>query len=115
MVNSLSKYKVKKIITCFCEDIDATKTSNLLGINRNTINKYFNQFRLVISTNLFSRNNKMSGELDESYFGAKRVRGKRGRGAAGKTPVFGLPKRDGKVKEMAKYMLRYLKTVPVPA
>ena len=53
-------------------------------------------------------------ELDESYFGAKRVRGKRGRGAAGKTPVFGLPKRDGKVKEMAKYMLRYLKTVPVP-
>jgi len=29
-------------------------------------------------------------ELDESYFGAKRVRGKRGRGAAGKTPVFGI-------------------------
>ena len=26
-----------------------------------------------------------------------RVRGKRGRGAAGKTPVFGLLKRDGKV------------------
>jgi transposase-like protein len=36
-------------------------------------------------------------ELDGSYFGAKRVRGKRGRGAAGKTPVFGLLKRDGKV------------------
>ena len=36
-------------------------------------------------------------EVDESYFGAKRVRGKRGRGAAGKTPVFGLLKRDGKV------------------
>lgn len=29
--------------------------------------------------------------------GAKRVRGKKGRGAAGKTPVFGLLKRDGKV------------------
>ena len=36
-------------------------------------------------------------ECDESYFGAKRIRGKRGRGAAGKTPVFGLLKRDGKV------------------
>ena len=36
-------------------------------------------------------------ELDESYFGAKRIRGKRGRGAAGKTPVFGLLKRNGKV------------------
>jgi transposase len=27
-------------------------------------------------------------ELDESYFGAQRVRGKHNRGAAGKTPVF---------------------------
>ena len=36
-------------------------------------------------------------ELYESYFGTKRVRGKRGRGAAGKTPVFGLLKRNGKV------------------
>ena len=36
-------------------------------------------------------------ELDESYFGARRVRGKRGRGAAGETPVFGLLKRNGKV------------------
>ncbi len=36
-------------------------------------------------------------ELDELCFGAKRVRGKRGRGAAGKTPVFGLLKRGEKV------------------
>jgi transposase len=35
-------------------------------------------------------------ELDESTFGAKRMRGKRSRGAAGKTPVFGLLKREGK-------------------
>ena len=36
-----------------------------------------------------------SGEIeaDESYFGAKRIRGKRGRGAGGKTIVFGLLKR----------------------
>ena len=42
---------------------------------------------------------KFSGdvELDESYFGAKRVRGKRGRDAAGKTPVFGVLKRDENV------------------
>ena len=36
-------------------------------------------------------------EVDESYFGARRVRGKRGRGAYGKTIVFGLLKRQGKV------------------
>jgi transposase len=35
--------------------------------------------------------------VDESYFGARRVRGKRGRGASGKTIVFGLLKRQGKV------------------
>ena len=35
-------------------------------------------------------------EVDESYFGGKR-KGKRGRGAAGKIPVFGLLKRGGKV------------------
>ena len=36
-------------------------------------------------------------EVDESYFGAQRIRGKRGRGVSGKTPVVGLLKRDGKV------------------
>jgi len=36
-------------------------------------------------------------EADESYFGASRVKGKRGRGAGGKTIVFGLYKRGGKV------------------
>jgi len=35
-------------------------------------------------------------EVDESYFGGKR-KGKRGRGATGKIPVFGLLKRGGKV------------------
>lgn len=35
--------------------------------------------------------------MDESYFRAKRIRDKRGRETAGKTPVFGLLKRDGKI------------------
>ena len=41
----------------------------------------------------------LSGEIevDESYFGARRIKGKRGRGAYGKTTVFGLLKREGKV------------------
>jgi len=36
-------------------------------------------------------------EIDESFFGARRVKGKRGRAASGKTIVFGLLKRNGKV------------------
>lgn len=38
-------------------------------------------------------------EGDETYVGGKR-RGKRGRGAAGKTPVFGLIERPGRVRAM---------------
>jgi transposase len=98
----LTKYKKRKIINCFAQDLTATQTATLNCINRNTINKYFASFRQDIFNDVLSKtaeNQKEFGEfeLDESYFGAKRVRGKRGRGAAGKTPVFGLKKRDGKV------------------
>jgi len=43
-------------------------------------------------------NDVLSGEfeVDESYFGGSR-KGQRGRGAAGKVPVFGILKRGGKV------------------
>ena len=84
---------------CFSEDLTASQTAKILQINRNTINNYFNEFRLRIFEHIQSARQKFSGEieLDESYFGAKRVRGKRGRGAAGKTPVFGIKKRDGEV------------------
>ena len=36
-------------------------------------------------------------EIDESYFGVRHQKGKRGRGATGKTIVFGIYKRNGKV------------------
>ncbi len=99
MVNELSDYKVKKIILCFCQDLTASQTSQILEIGRKTINKYFNIFRKAIFQFSLLQSGSQNGEfeIDESYFGAKRIRGKRGRGAAGKTPVFGLLKREGKV------------------
>ena len=99
MNKGLSDYKIKKIMHCFCEDITASKTAALLEINRNTVNRYFNLFRHKIVASTVRPGDRLSGEIecDESYFGAKRIRGKRGRGAAGKTPVFGLLKREGNV------------------
>ena len=44
----LSNYKIKKIIKLFREDLTATQTFNILSINRNTINRYFNIIRLSI-------------------------------------------------------------------
>jgi len=97
--NRLSRYKIRKIIFCFSEDITATSAAKILGLNRKTINSYYNEIRHKIFQHSIEEHQRELGvfELDESYFGAKRVRGKRGRGAAGKTPVFGLLKRDGRV------------------
>jgi transposase-like protein len=96
----LTDYEIKKIIKCFVSDLSATQTSIFSCASRNTINSYFKIFREAIFNFLEKdKLNKIDGELelDESYFGAKRVRGKRGRGAAGKTIVFGVLKRDNKV------------------
>jgi len=99
----ISTYKIKKIIDFFSEDILASKTASLLDINRNTINHWYNIFRLAIYAWQSKEFEKIFGEaeIDESYFGAKRKRGfrgklKRGRGTC-KQPVFGLLKRGGKV------------------
>ena len=79
--------------------ITASSASKILRINRNTINAYYNEIREKILQYSLREQEKELGEfeLDERYFCARRVRGKRGRGAAGKTPVFGLLKRKGKV------------------
>mgnify|MGYP001563751922 FL=1 len=98
-----STFKIRKTISTFCADVNASKTALLLGINRNTINKYYNEFRRAIYAHQMKEFEKIFGEaeIDESYFGAKRKRGyrgklKRGRGTQ-KQPVFGILKRNGRV------------------
>lgn len=94
----ISQYKQRKILRCFCEDLSASQAASILGLNRKTVDLYFSLFRDSILRHSIEQA-QFSGEveIDESYFGARRVRGKRGRGAAGKTPVFGILKRNGKV------------------
>lgn len=94
----ISERKFRQILMYFCEDETASKTSKYSGINRATINRLFQKFRIRIAKiSVYATPELGEFEVDESYFGARRVRGKRGRGAAGKTPVFGILKRDGKV------------------
>jgi len=99
----LSKYRIRKILWHFVVDITATQTSELLGINRNSVNRYYSLFRQIIYDYQMERFEKFVGsvELDESYFGATRQRGfrgklKRGRGTR-KQPVFGIFLRKGEV------------------
>ena len=95
----ISTQKLNKIFLCFSEDITATAAARIAGANRNTVNSYYNRIRELVFEESLKEAGREFGEFecDESYFGAKRVRGKRGRGAAGKTPVFGLLKRGEKV------------------
>lgn len=58
--------------------------AKILKLNRKTVNSYYNEFRRLILEYSLSEQEKELGEfeLDESHFGARRVRGKRGRGAS---------------------------------
>ena len=94
----LSERKFRELLRLFAADVPALATADLTGLNRNTVNRYFRLFRERIAE-ICERESPFQGEveLDESYFGVRRVRGKRGRGALGKTIVFGLLKRGGRV------------------
>ena len=97
-VAHFSEAKFRQILKCFCLDLTATDTASLCHISRNSVNRIFNDIRHRIVLLACKEDEALPSdgvfECDESYFGAKRVRGKRGRGAAGKTPVFGLLKRE---------------------
>lgn len=99
--SKLSGYQIKKIIKCFSLDLTAVQTSKLLGINRNTVNHYHRLFREATYKHQVSEFQKFVGEIeiDESYFGPRRIKGKatrRGRGTH-RQPVFGIFERGGRV------------------
>ena len=95
----LSKYKQGRLVEHFVAGTTARTAASLCGVNRKTAALYFLRLREIIAYELEAETADMFGgeiEVDESYFGGRR-KGKRGRGAAGKIPVFGLLKRGGKV------------------
>src|SRR3954471_21436438 len=93
----ISRAKFRQLLKLFALDLTATQIAALSVLNRNTVNRYLRLIRQAVAA-YCERESPFSGEveLDESYFGARRVRGKRGRGARGKTIVFGILKREGK-------------------
>lgn len=94
----ISEAKIRAVVKCFAVDLTATQTAQMTGLSRPTINRLYQHFRAILKRHCCEEA-KMQGivEVDESYFGAKRVKGKRGRGAYGKTVVFGIYERGGMV------------------
>jgi transposase len=75
------------------------ESANQLNLLYTTVFDLFSRFRQSIVGSGTDTSFVLSGEIemDESYFGGRR-KGNRGRGAAGKIPVFGIPERRGKTR-----------------
>ena len=92
----ISEAKFRQIVRCFALDLTAGECAALTGVSVRSVNPIYLRIRERMARWCAVRS-PFCGELeaDESYFGPRRVRGKRGRGAGSKTIVFGLLKRDG--------------------
>ena len=95
--SKLTTNKRNRLLEFFVSGATARTAAEIVGVNRNTARLFFHRLRVIIAEEQ-EKQSPFTGEIevDESYFGGRR-KGKRGRGAAGKVPVFGLLKRGGKV------------------
>ena len=95
----LNKVKQERLLEYFVAGVTARCAASLIVVNPKTASYYFHRLREIINHQIELESQEIVGgeiEVDESYFGGTR-KGKRGRGAAGKVPVFGLIKRGGRV------------------
>jgi len=93
----LNKEKQLRLIKHFVAGTTARCAADLVDVNVKTAAYYFHRLREIITDEeSCERMDFDEFEVDESYFGGRRKR-KRGRGAAGKIPVFGILNRGGKI------------------
>jgi transposase len=89
--------QVNRLLEHFVAGTTARMAAELVGIHRHTTRLFYHRLRQIITQHLADVSPFVGPiEVDESYFGGRR-KGKRGRGAAGKVPVFGLLQPDGRV------------------
>jgi transposase-like protein len=92
----ISEKLFRKLLGAFALDLTATQAAAVTGLSVRSVNTIYLKLRRKIAR-WSEAMSPLAGEVevDESYFGPRRVRGKRGRGASGKTIVFGIFKRNG--------------------
>ena len=96
--SKISERKFREILRYFAQDFTASDTAQLTSISVRSVNTIFLKLRRrIVQECELQTPFKGVIELDESYFGPRRIRGKRGRGASGKTIVFGIFKRGDNV------------------
>ena len=65
-VQTFEQIQSKKIMRGFCDDLTASTTAKILSINRNTINAYFNEFRVKILENSLKEHSKEFGVFEHN-------------------------------------------------
>ena len=97
--SKISGARFRRLLRLFALDLTASDAARLSGLSVRSVNDIYLRLRerLAYACEDAGRFTGGQVEVDESYFGPKRVRGKRGRGAGGKTIVFGIFKRGGNV------------------
>ena len=88
----------RRLIRYFSLDLGASTAATLPGISARSVNAIYLKIRVRLAEES-ERHSPFAGEVevevDESYFGPRGVRGKRGRGAGSKSIVFRIFKRNG--------------------
>ncbi len=94
----VSEHVFRRFARHVAVDLTAVQTAQLTGLKRNTVNRLLACLRERMAQACeLERSFRGHVEVDESYFGPRRVKRKAGRGAGRKTIVFGICKQHGKV------------------
>lgn len=95
-----------RILVGFHQQSPASRLASDLGLNYKTVERVYRKLREILYHVCELEGARLSGEIeiDDAYFGGRR-KGKRGRGAGGKSVVLGLLERDGRVYTRIVYSL----------
>ena len=82
----ISEARFREVIRFFAADLPSLTASELTSLNYRTVHRIYSLMRERLVELALQEMQPLAGdiEVDESYFGARRVRGKRGRGSGGK-------------------------------
>jgi transposase len=96
--SEISEVKFRELLCYFAADPEVTQIALLSGFSRDTVSQYLKAIRESVAEHCEFQSS-LSGEIDvdESFFGTRRVQDKRGQGAYSETIVFGLIERHGKM------------------
>jgi transposase len=95
--SKLTNRQLNELVKYFALEVPASRAAKVMQINRHSAERVYHVIRRCLAREC-ELHSPLGGEVecDESYFGGRR-KGPRGRGAAGKVPVFGRLRRNGKV------------------